>query len=133
MDLSSTIFTIQALHTLFAGLGGPHWLMNDADARTYASAVANVMRHYPLNVAEKAQDWFNLLVVITSLEGKRHLEGKRKKAQAGSQGPLPAGFGPPPPGTPFFSYAPPSPPSRAAPPAGEPFGPPNPAAGEPVH
>jgi hypothetical protein len=135
--LSSTIATLQGLHLLFSYAGGPHWLLSDEEARRYAAAVQNVVRHYPLHIAEKAQDWFNLTMVVASLEGKRYAEGKRRKAAPHPSGtiggPLPPGFGPPPPGSPFFSFQPPSPPSRAAPPAAEPYGPPNPAAGEPVH
>lgn len=50
---------------------GPHWLLNDQDARQYGQALANAVRHLPVVVAQKYFDYAALAGAIAMHEGPR--------------------------------------------------------------
>jgi hypothetical protein len=109
---------------------GPHWLLNDEDAKNYANAVNNVARHYDVAVAQKTIDICNLIGMACFIEGTRLLVSRHpQKAQAQRPSaqvvPIVRFDHPPPPfaGAGFGPF----PPSAAAPsshPDGGPDGPP---------
>lgn len=129
--MSTTIACLQGAHAVMAHWGGPHWLLNDEDARNYANAVNNVARHYDVAVAQKTIDICNLLGLVCFYEGTRLFYSRSAAARPQPQTRQTASV------VPIFQFAPPAyPPAQAspAPPAGEVFGPPNPVAPEgPVH
>ena len=117
---------IQGVHTGLAYFGGPHWLIDDADALRYAQACANVARHYDFEVAQKTIDWLNLCGLVAYFEGTRLLAQRNpQRAAGGGRPPQPR-----PPGTvvPIFQFG--NPPAAGNPspaqPQPEPFGPPYP-------
>src|SRR5215469_16308537 len=81
LDLSSTLAILQGIHTGLAYFGGPHWLLDDEDGKRYAQAVANVARHYDIEVAQKTVDWLNLLGIAAYIEGTRFLHGRMGQRQ----------------------------------------------------
>jgi hypothetical protein len=60
---------------------GPHWLLNDEDAKNYANAVNNVARHYDVAVAQKTIDICNLIGMACFIEGTRLLVSRHPPAQ----------------------------------------------------
>lgn len=127
---------IQGFHTCAAHFGGPHWLMNDEDARTYAVAVNNALRHFDVEAAQKTIDITNAIGLACFFEGTRLLYSRMPAAQRAQQQPRPTGqvvpifhFAPPAPAFAGAGSYPPMPPS-AAPTPTEVYGPPNPAAPE---
>lgn len=124
--MSTTIACLQGSHAILAHFGGPHWLIDDKDATTYAKAIQNVARHYDVRAAQKTIDWINLCGMIAFIEGTRVLAGRLQKAQ-----PKPPPRGP----AQVFQFSPPvtngaaqpTPPASASPsPQPETFGPPAP-------
>lgn len=91
---------------------GPHWLLNDQDARQYGQALANAVRHLPVVVAQKYFDYAALAGAIAMHEGPRvtmdiaiaaeRRAGRRptyaQPAQVFQFGPRPAAPPPPPQG-----------------------------------
>lgn len=115
MDLSTTIACLQGAHAVLAHWAGPHWLLNDEDARNYANAVNNVARHYDVAVAQKTIDIANLIGLACFIEGTRLLYSRSPAARQASQAPQarPAGQV-----VPIFRFENPYPPAPApAPPA----------------
>jgi hypothetical protein len=122
---------LQGAHAIAAHFGGPHWLLNDGDAKMYAQAVANVARHYQVEVAQKAIDHLNLLGMVSFIEGTRLLYSRTAQPPPQRSAQV----------VPLFNFAappaaptPPAPPARPShPPGGEApgsqvFGPPMPEA-----
>jgi len=111
--LSTTIACLQGAHAILAHFAGPHWLLNDADAKAYASAVNNVARHYDLHAAQKTVDIANLIGMACFVEGTRLLY-TRTHAHARGQAQPPE---PPPRGqvVPFFQFGANPPGASAAP------------------
>jgi len=118
---------LQGAHAILAHFAGPHWLLNDADAKAYAAAVNNVARHYDLRAAQKTVDIANLIGMVCFVEGTRllytrtHARGAQGASQASQRGQV----------VPFFQFnqnppgaTPPAAASTPQPP--EPFGPPLP-------
>lgn len=70
---------LQGIHAVLAHLGGPHWLLNDGDAQTYARAVQNVARHYDVGAAQKTIDIANLVGMVAFIEGTRVLAQRQAK------------------------------------------------------
>lgn len=114
---------------------GPHWLLNDEDARLYANAVNNVARHYDVGAAQKTIDIANLIGLACFIEGTRLLVSRSPAArQAAQQRPTTAQVVPifqfdRAPSSPAMGF-PPAPASAASSPAAEVYGPPNPLAPE---
>lgn len=50
---------------------GPHWLLNDPDAKAYGFALANALRHLPVTMAQKYVDFTALGVAVIAYEGPR--------------------------------------------------------------
>src|SRR5206468_9334414 len=46
LDLSSLQGVIQGAHAIIAYFDQPHWMMNDSDAKQYAAAWGNALRHF---------------------------------------------------------------------------------------
>jgi len=102
LDLSSTIACLKGAHAIASHFGGPCWLLNDADAKLYAQAIADVARHYDVGVAQKTMDIGNLIGMICFIEGTRFAEMRRlKNAPPPPQGPA-GGFHP------IFTFSPPA-------------------------
>lgn len=76
------------MHAILAHFGGPHWLLDDKDAKTYAAAVQNVARHYDIRAAQKTVDWLNLLGMIAFVEGTRVVAGRAPKPPPRQPGPM---------------------------------------------
>lgn len=71
---------------------GPHWLLNDPDAKAYGLALANALRHLPVTMAQKYVDFTALGVAIFAYEGPRvamdmQLKAQRQAQQRRPQGP----------------------------------------------
>jgi hypothetical protein len=83
--LSTTIAILQGAHAAAAHFGGPHWLLNDDDAKTYALAVNNVARHYDIQAAQKTIDIVNLIGMACFIEGTRLLYSRNPAARQAQQ------------------------------------------------
>ena len=116
--MSTTIAILQGAHAATAHFGGPHWLLSDEDAKTYALAVNNVARHYDIQAAQKTIDIFNLLGMVCFIEGTRLLYQRNPAARQAQQPRSGAQI------VPIFQFDPrvaspfPPPASSPAPPAG---------------
>lgn len=130
LDLGTTIACLQGAHAILAHFGGPHWLLDDKDATTYAKAINNVARHYDIKAAQKTVDWVNLLGMMAFIEGTRIVAGKA--ARQAAQRPPPRGPAQ------VFTFSPPNQPDTPPAPApgrpqtplgAEMFGPPAPPDG----
>lgn len=69
---------------------GPHWLLNDGDAKAYGTALANALRHLPISMAQKYVDWTAFGVAVMAFEGPRigiDMQLKAQRQQAGRQRP----------------------------------------------
>lgn len=72
LDLSAWAGLMQGAHTLIAmRRNEPHWLLNDADAKTYGAAIANAMRHLPIGATQKALDFTALMICVVNFESPR--------------------------------------------------------------
>ena len=61
-----------SLHTLAAaGLKYPELLLDQAEAKSLAEAIANVERHYSFGLSEKSADWGNLMLALGTVYGTR--------------------------------------------------------------
>jgi hypothetical protein len=49
----------------------PHWLLSDADALRYGTALANALRHMPIKAAQKTIDYSTLAMVAFVMETPR--------------------------------------------------------------
>lgn len=100
---------------------GPHWLLSDADAKAYGTALANALRHLPVTMAQKYIDFSALGLAVVAYEGPRVGMDVRIKAERMQRG----GAQQPPPGpAQIFRFRPPpnqpAPPRQAAPNPGPP-------------
>lgn len=50
---------------------GPHWMLTDADAKNYGAALANALRHLPIQVAQKYLDFGALGLAVLAYNGPR--------------------------------------------------------------
>jgi hypothetical protein len=124
--LSAFAAIIQSAHAGMAWrMQQPHWNMNDPDAKRYAQALGNAMRHLSFTVAQKYVDFTALIVVMGEMELPRILISAQLAQQQRSQTPRrgPAqvfqfnpnpGQQPPPAQTPQAPTPPPSSPPEAA-------------------
>jgi hypothetical protein len=69
--LSAAAGLLQGAHAVIAMRRGPHWLLNDADAKAYGLALANALRHLPVTMAQKYVDFAALGIAIFAYEGPR--------------------------------------------------------------
>lgn len=60
---------------------GPHWLLNDADAKNYGMALANALRHLPVTAAQKYVDFAALGIAVAAYEGPRIAMDVQLRAQ----------------------------------------------------
>ena len=49
----------------------PHWLLSDADANRYGTALANALRHMPIKAAQKTIDYSTFVMVAFVMETPR--------------------------------------------------------------
>ena len=49
----------------------PHWLLSDADALRYGTALSNALRHMPIKAAQKTIDYSTLVMVAFVMETPR--------------------------------------------------------------
>jgi hypothetical protein len=49
----------------------PHWLLSEADSKRYGQALANALRHFPINTTQKAIDFSVLAFCIFEMETPR--------------------------------------------------------------
>jgi hypothetical protein len=84
---------LQASHQLIAMRNQqPHWLLSDADAKTYAVAWQNAMRHIPIRVQQKYIDFTALAFAIGQFEFPRIMlsaQIARQQARRASPGAAP--------------------------------------------
>lgn len=71
LDLSAAAGLLQGFHAVIAMRRGPHWLLNDADAKAYGLALSNALRHLPVTMAQKYVDFAALGVAVCCYEGPR--------------------------------------------------------------
>lgn len=86
-----------------------HWLLSEADAKTYGAAVANAARHLPIGATQKALDFAALAICTINIETPRVYASVRnsraRRAARDGQSPQGGGatvfqFRPPPPNSP---------------------------------
>jgi hypothetical protein len=72
---------------------GPHWLLNDQDAKAYGLALANALRHLPVTMAQKWVDFTALGLAVFAYEGPRIAMDAaiRRDRQAQQRRPQPMG------------------------------------------
>lgn len=102
---------------------GPHWLLNDDDAKKYGVALANAARHLPVQATQKAVDFTMLAVAVATFDGPRVALDMQLRAQRQAQARQPSH------GSPVFAFVPPaSGPPRPAPAQSNPTSPLHPTA-----
>jgi hypothetical protein len=70
--LSQLAGVIQGVHGIIAfQRKEPHWLLNDADASKYGTALGNALRHLPIKTAQKTVDYAALVMVAFVIETPR--------------------------------------------------------------
>lgn len=92
LDLSAAAGLLQGFHAVLAMSRGPHWLLNDADAKAYGTALANALRHLPITMAQKYIDFSALGLAVVAYEGPRigmDVRIKAERMQRGAQQPPP--------------------------------------------
>jgi hypothetical protein len=63
---------LQGFHAIIAlRRDEPHWMLNEADAKRYGAALANALRHFPLQTTQKAIDFSVLVFCIFEMETPR--------------------------------------------------------------
>jgi hypothetical protein len=127
------------MHAVIAMRRGPHWLLNDQDAKAYGTALANALRHLPVSMAQKYVDFASLGIAVLAYEGPRlgidmQLRQQRQQ-QTRRPGPMGQVFQfnparPPPAGAPGVAAAPSAPASGSGHPANSFVGTPSAAATE---
>jgi hypothetical protein len=70
---------------------GPHWLLNDADAKAYGTALANALRHLPVTMAQKWIDFSALGLAVFAYEGPRVAIDMQLRQQRDQPRPRPQG------------------------------------------
>lgn len=85
-----------SVHTSLAAMTGESALaINETQAKALATAGANVQRHYPSIISEKAMDWGNLAIVAgTIYSGIAFSLYNTRRKQAPKEAPLSAMFPP---------------------------------------
>lgn len=69
---------------------GPHWLLNDLDAKAYGMALSNALRHLPITAAQKTLDFAALGIAVMVYEGPRigiDMQTRQRGAQPRPAGP----------------------------------------------
>jgi hypothetical protein len=70
--LSAAAGLLQGFHAIIAlRRNEPHWMLNDADAKRYGTALANALRHMPVRAAQKTIDFAVLAFVMFEMETPR--------------------------------------------------------------
>lgn len=90
----------------------PHWLLNDADAKAYATALKNALRHIPIRAAQKTIDFSMLAFMAFNFEMPRIYVSSQlaaQRRQGRTRGPAQVFQ---------FNQKPPPPPGTTTPPAG---------------
>jgi hypothetical protein len=60
------------MHVLIAmQRGEPHWMLSEADAKAYGTALKNALRHIPVTVAQKSIDYTTLFICAMNFEAPR--------------------------------------------------------------
>lgn len=78
------------MHAALAWRRGPHWLLNDADAKAYGLALTNALRHLPITAAQKTIDYSAFAVAVFAFEGPRlamDMQLRRDRVQPPPRGP----------------------------------------------
>jgi hypothetical protein len=82
--LSAAAGLLQGAHAVIAMRRGPHWLLNDQDAKAYGLALANALRHLPVTMAQKYVDFCALGIAVFAYEGPRVALDMQLRAQRGA-------------------------------------------------
>jgi hypothetical protein len=70
--MSAAAGLISGFHAIVAmQRNEPHWLLSDADAARYGTALANALRHMPIKAAQKTIDYSTLVMVAFVMETPR--------------------------------------------------------------
>jgi hypothetical protein len=70
--LSAAAGLLQGFHAIVAlQRNEPHWLLSDADAKRYGTALSNALRHFPVRAAQKSLDFMVLAFVCFEMETPR--------------------------------------------------------------
>jgi hypothetical protein len=86
--LSAAAGLISGFHAIIAmQRNEPHWLLSDADANRYGTALANALRHLPIKAAQKTIDYSTLVMVAFVMETPRVVRSVQLARQAQSQTP----------------------------------------------
>jgi hypothetical protein len=89
--LSAAAGLLQGFHAVIAMKRGPHWLLNDADAKAYGTALANALRHLPVTMAQKWIDYSALGLAVFAYEGPRVAIDMQLRQQRDQPRPRPQG------------------------------------------
>ena len=73
---------LQGFHAFIAYRRGPHWLLNDADAKAYGTALSNALRHLPITTSQKYVDFAVLGMAVCNYEGVRLAADYQLRQQA---------------------------------------------------
>lgn len=108
--MSAAAGLLQGAHAVIAMKRGPHWLLNDPDAKAYGTALSNALRHLPVTMAQKWIDFSALGLAVFAYEGPRvaidmQLRQQRQQPRPRPQGPAQV-----------FQFRPPPPPQQSDPP-----------------
>jgi hypothetical protein len=70
--LSAAAGLLSGFHAIIAmQRSEPHWMLSDADALRYGTALANALRHMPIKAAQKTIDYSTLVMVAFVMETPR--------------------------------------------------------------
>lgn len=77
-------------HAMLAGIMHPHMKIDENEAKTLATGISNVARHYDVGATEKTLDWCNLFMALGMVYGTRIVSinmdlQARKKAKAAKE------------------------------------------------
>ncbi len=71
------------MHTMLAMMTKvPELMMSEMEAKTLATSIANVSRHYDVGATQKTMDWANLAFVGASIYGTRFLAVRQNRINA---------------------------------------------------
>src|SRR5258708_6604360 len=94
LDLGAWAGIIGGAHAVVAMTRNEsHWLLTDADAKQYGAALHNAMRHFPVQVTQKALDVGALMMMVFMMETPRVRNSwqKGRERQRPTSSPAPGG------------------------------------------
>lgn len=62
---------LKSIHALLSVKAGPHWLLDDAEAKQLDKAIKKAMRHQDMKVTQKQMDYAFAAYVIATVYGSR--------------------------------------------------------------